>query len=98
MTRAPEDVTTSAETADLLEALRRRRGQREPVPAPGADADHDNDPIALFEALGESLEQDEPEPVKETSPAELGDTPHRKRRRESMPSWDEIVFGARTED
>ena len=30
--RADEPVVTSAETADLLEALRRRRGQREPLP------------------------------------------------------------------
>src|SRR5690606_19200207 len=30
--RAPDTTATSAETADLLEALRRRRGEREPQP------------------------------------------------------------------
>ena len=35
--RAPDHAVTSAETAALLEALRRRRGQREPMPVDEAD-------------------------------------------------------------
>ncbi len=100
MTRAPEEITTSAETADLLEALRRRRGQRDAPPALETEDEHDNDPIALFEALEEPPTPEEPSdrPVVDPAPAGLADSSHRKRRRESMPSWDEIVFGARTED
>ena len=43
---------TSSETADLLEALRRRRGQREPLP--GTDelaSSRTHAPVALFDAL-----------------------------------------------
>ena len=60
-------IVTSAETADLLEALRRRRGQREPLP--GIDevvASRAHSPVALFDALepgyDETPVEDEPEP------------------------------------
>lgn len=94
--RAPESQTTSPETADLLEALRRRRGQRESAPLVELDDDVDDvSPIALFDALETSQddEQDEPEPAPEPSPDN-----GRRRRRNAMPSWDEIVFGARTDE
>lgn len=95
--RAPESATTSPETADLLEALRRRRGQRETAPILDEpdDANADQSPIALFDAF-ESVpaESDEPEPAPE--PANEGNG--RRRRRNAMPSWDEIVFGARTDE
>ncbi len=101
--RAPDAPVTSAETADLLEALRRRRGQREPMPGeaePRKD-ERASSPVALFDALEPGYETpaepeasaDEPEPSPE-APAEQT----RRRGRTSMPSWDEIVFGARTED
>lgn len=107
--RAPGAQSTNPDTADLLEALRRRRGQREPAPAfdaeladhpasGGRDRSHDEDgsdrhpaPVALFDQA-----------VK--APAEEADTPteqedtRRRRGRTSMPSWDEIVFGARSDD
>ena len=67
--RAPESATTSPETADLLEALRRRRGQRETAPIldHSDDSDTDQNPIALFDAF-ESNEpgEDEPEAVSYT--------------------------------
>jgi len=99
--RAPDGAVTSAETADLLEALRRRRGQREPMPG---DASHDRNahsPVALFDALEPGYDDEavphedaaEP-PVEDTATGESA----RKKGRTSMPSWDEIVFGARTED
>ncbi len=95
--RAPESATTSPETADLLEALRRRRGQRETAPILDEPDDEstDQNPIALFDAF-ESIpaESDEPEPAPE--PANEGNG--RRRRRNAMPSWDEIVFGARTDE
>lgn len=101
--RAPESGSTNPETADLLEALRRRRGQRENAPliddhdgGPAADPT----PIALFDAFEtapvDPLPADEP-PV-DTTPDTPGDTNGRRRRRNAMPSWDEIVFGARTDE
>ncbi|MDQ0612751.1 hypothetical protein QF046_000392 [Microbacterium sp. W4I4] len=92
--RAPEESHSSAETADLLEALRRRRGQRESAPLFDDDAE-ESSPIALFDAV-----EDEPE-----KPAPAGPQPEsidsssgRRKRRNAMPSWDEIVFGARTDE
>jgi hypothetical protein len=95
--RAPESPTTSPETADLLEALRRRRGQRESAPVVEYDElpTSEPSPIAIFDAL--EVEDDEPEekPTPEPEPAQDG---NRRRRRNAMPSWDEIVFGARTDE
>ncbi|WP_248242179.1 septation protein SepH [Microbacterium kunmingense] len=104
--RATEPAVTSAETADLLEALRRRRGQREPLP--GADEARErvaaSQPVALFDAL-EPGYAETPEPSDDDAPTDRGaSSPHlaeaagRRKGRTSMPSWDEIVFGARGED
>lgn len=93
MTRAPEEVTTSADTADLLEALRRRRGQRETAPT-AADDEPELNPIALFDSL-DDIDDDAEEP---SDAAGAPESPGRKRRRGAMPSWDEIVFGARTDE
>jgi hypothetical protein len=97
--RAPDQSTTSAETADLLEALRRRRGQRESAPVAAEIDEHaepaqTSSPIALFDAL-EPEESPEERPTAQEVPQ---DASGRKRRRNAMPSWDEIVFGARTDD
>ncbi|OCG75393.1 septation protein SepH [Microbacterium sediminis] len=99
--RAPEDRATSPETADLLEALRRRRGQREAAPMSDLDesvARHpsrNGAPVALFDAMDEQppviTEAPEPEPDPEPEQS-------RRRGRAAMPSWDEIVFGARSDD
>lgn len=102
--RAPDQSTTSPDTADLLEALRRRRGQRENAPllddddfdAP-AEQPRNSSPIALFDAFeqdsGTPHEEPEPEPAQPAA-----ESSGRRRRRNAMPSWDEIVFGARTDD
>lgn len=98
--RAPESTTQSPETADLLEALRRRRGQRESAPITDAseDADeHEQSPISLFDGLDEPDE--EPEDERPTTPhSDSNDAGGRRRRRSALPSWDEIVFGARTDE
>lgn len=112
--RAPETQTTNPETADLLEALRRRRGQREaspivddaPVPDPEPSANtRDDEPdrnlIALFEDAFEPEQADESRtdaPVAPRDSPESNESSSRKRRRNAMPSWDEIVFGARTDE
>jgi len=93
--RAPEESHPNAETADLLEALRRRRGQRESAPLFGEDEHDDPAPIALFDAIEDEAPA-EPEPAPEPEPSEQPSG--RRKRRNAMPSWDEIVFGARTEE
>ncbi|HWT32528.1 MAG TPA: septation protein SepH [Microbacterium sp.] len=109
---APSDSTTSGDTADLLEALRRRRGQREPLPLP-EDDDGDTTPtlpvapVSIFDAFGSADAEpasgpadDELDILTDEPAARTGSTPGDSRRkgRTSMPSWDEIVFGARSED
>ena len=121
--RAPNDTAASSETADLLEALRRRRGQREPRPdgtdeqdagspspwaqsartgAPAAPDRRETAPIALFDALepgyaeDAAAEEQRPAPQSETPPAPESGV--RRKGRASLPSWDESVFGARTDE
>lgn len=101
--RADEPAVTSAETADLLEALRRRRGQREPLPgAEEVGASRGQSPVALFDALEPGYDEapvdlaDEPD--FDPQPSAVAEAGRRTKGRTSMPSWDEIVFGARTED
>jgi hypothetical protein len=122
--RAPEsDTADHNQTADLLEALRRRRGERESATfepeaseakepevsptddsrrAPGvhsvfggprAVTDVPDTPLEGIEAaLGFTAEVETP------APAAAPKSGSAKRQRASMPSWDEIVFGARSED
>ncbi|MFF0910603.1 septation protein SepH [Microbacterium enclense] len=101
--RAPDAPVTSAETADLLEALRRRRGQREPLPgmteqegAPRTGAA----PVALFDAVAVEPEhrEDDVETTASTDRPAPAETGRRPKGRPSMPSWDEIVFGARSDE
>ncbi|KRB37792.1 septation protein SepH [Microbacterium sp. Root180] len=99
--RADEPIATSAETADLLEALRRRRGQREPLPGTEeAASSRSHSPVALFDALEPGYDEavaDEIDEIEFEVPSAVAEAGRRKGRT-SMPSWDEIVFGARTED
>ncbi|MET4157930.1 septation protein SepH [Agromyces sp. PvR057] len=107
--RADEPAQALGETADLLEALRRRRGERE---AATSDADLQPElPLPVEPASSApqaSVEEELPE-ERPTSPARsiwggkasTGATNaprNSKKGRASMPSWDEIVFGARTDD
>ncbi|QIZ99014.1 septation protein SepH [Leifsonia sp. PS1209] len=112
------------QTADLLEALRRRRGEREAavydepvdvlrdVPEAG-DAPFRvvDEPIAIFDTPVEQApsapEQSAPStPSSQSSSASdpsgssasSASARASKKGRASMPSWDEIVFGARTDD
>ncbi|KAA9110518.1 septation protein SepH [Microbacterium rhizomatis] len=104
--RAPDATVTSSETADLLEALRRRRGQREPLP--GIDVvepSRGQAPMALFDALEPGYDEDPtfesgPVPIERASvdQAAANEAGARRKGRSSMPSWDEIVFGARTDE
>ena len=93
----PRDVH---QTADLLEALRKRRGERE------AAGLRDSQPQAVDVPLDTFDSTDVPSPAIPQSPLpsmpvernSTGPVRGGKRGRKSMPSWDEIVFGARTDD
>jgi len=117
--RAPEAATDHNQTADLLEALRRRRGEREAArfddpddaknahPATGSLRVIDV-PLDDFDAPERDIDTkpiDTPNPVARhpasgrsapSSPAT--GSPRARKGRASMPSWDEIVFGARSDD
>jgi hypothetical protein len=102
---APPRKATN-QTADLLEALRRRRGERDPM-----DPEHE-DPIAAHPSTGAVRLIDVPLDATSETPVGSAGTPSAgstgtgqqgisrgsRKNRASMPSWDEIVFGARTDD
>ena len=101
--RADAATVTSSETADLLEALRRRRGQRDPLPGTDqATPARSHAPVALFDALepgyDENSSADSDRARTEAEQSAVAEAAGRRKGRTSMPSWDEIVFGARTDD
>jgi hypothetical protein len=91
------------QTADLLEALRRRRGERDPM-----DLEHEES-MAAHPSTGSVRLIDIPMDTAADLPVISKGTPSagatretgplgKRRGRASMPSWDEIVFGARPDD
>lgn len=119
--RADEPAPPTGETADLLEALRRRRGERESVtgstermshPAPLAPTPPSvatpTPAAAPASAAPETATPRADDERVEESPAgtaaralwggKASSTTRSKKGRAAMPSWDEIVFGARTDD
>jgi hypothetical protein len=91
------------QTADLLEALRRRRGERDPM-----DLEHEES-MAAHPSTGSVRLIDIPLDTAADIPIISKGTPSagatrdsgplgKRRGRASMPSWDEIVFGARPDD
>lgn len=103
--RRSEPQDGLGQTADLLEALRRRRGERETSPA-GAEVERD-DQRGLIDIPLDDFEQESSEDAGQQTlagmeePAQPTPTerqPRARRGRASMPSWDDIVFGARSED
>ncbi|WP_431277425.1 septation protein SepH [Leifsonia poae] len=128
--RADETPRDLHQTADLLEALRRRRGEREaanyeapvddhvaPTPETVVDAP---EPLDIFDSLRDIAPDTESSDAPSGQPAPSASTPTPssvvptpltsssnstgpqgrvgRKGRASMPSWDEIVFGARTDD
>lgn len=96
------------QTAGLLEALRKRRGERESANYRDIDDDVLEDTIErttprLVDVPLDTFDQNTPADEK---PASIGSEHPRSHRaassarkgRASMPSWDEIVFGARTDE
>lgn len=114
VSRASAEPVDHNQTADLLEALRRRRGEREAASfddeslVPGAGSQ----PSGGFRIVDVPLDLPAEE-QRVTSPlqpglgsgghstsSQTGSQPGSKARRgrTAMPSWDEIVFGARPDD
>jgi hypothetical protein len=106
--RAPAaDEIESNQTADLLEALRRRRGEREAAnfseESVGADAKAAHPStgnIRLVDVPLDVFGDDGDDRPGNTAPQPNVFQPRASSRkgRASMPSWDEIVFGARSDD
>jgi hypothetical protein len=112
--RAPDESDTADhnQTADLLEALRRRRGEREAASFESGNTEEHpafRGPRALAKeptdiVIDTPLDGLEPEPAppgSQTATASLDTRVKQsaaRRQRAAMPSWDEIVFGARSED
>jgi hypothetical protein len=97
-----DDSAPTNQTADLLEALRRRRGERESIQydeLEDARSDHPSTgsirlvdvPLPSFEEEPNSTQQHSTQPQNLHQRAA-------KKGRATMPSWDEIVFGARSDD
>ena len=93
LTPEQDDLTN---TADLLEALRRKRLTREQeIEAEVAKANAIDDNLTEEVDLTQTQEvstDTKPNPVVGEAP------PAPKKGRSSVPSWDEIVFGTKTED
>lgn len=99
-----QPVAEPADTTDLLDALRRRRGERESARF-DEEREEPRNPITgnvrvLERVRTEQAETTEVRPgTKPGANPATGPVPTKGRRgRTSMPSWDEIVFGARPEE
>lgn len=98
-----EEGPESHQTADLLEALRRRRGERESArydDETNAMADHPSTgTIHLVDVPLDDFDEDESgDSAGQTRTIRNLTQKPAKRGRAAMPSWDEIVFGARSDD
>lgn len=112
----PSSEEPLSETADLLEALRKKRNARESVedlePHPSTEGlrvvELDSTDYISEEQPAEQGPKDAREidddfdsealPPPNAAPTEKDASPSPKRGRASIPSWDEIVFGTKTDD
>jgi hypothetical protein len=94
---APAEPESLSPTADLLEALRKKRAAASSTPEPKPIVE---DQSAVIDPEPEPEQHASPQgelgQVEEVAPAPV--TPAAKKGRPSMPSWDEIVFGTKTDD
>jgi len=91
------------QTADLLEALRRRRGERDPMDLEQEESMASHPSTGTVRLIDIPLDTATDNPVVSKGTPSAGVTrqtgPLGKRKgRTAMPSWDEIVFGARPDD
>jgi len=94
------------QTADLLDALRRRRGEREPANFDEIDEDltpriSPEPSMRLLDPPSAEDRQDAPAPAQKREAQQATapqPTTKSRRRRVAMPSWDDIVFGTKPDD
>lgn len=94
------DAGVGNQTADLLDALRRRRGEREPANFDAASEEDSTSAGAepsmrLLDPPTAEQRHDAPAPPQVTAPQP---TSKSRRRRVAMPSWDDIVFGTKPDE
>jgi hypothetical protein len=102
---AEADGYQKNQTQDLLEALRRRRGERETAsyaddePATLATQEHPSaGGIRLVTVPLDDYFDESPEPESVDEPQHSGPIKPLRKGRAAMPSWDDIVFGARNDE
>lgn len=91
----------SNQTADLLDALRRRRGERESASYGDEDAMAAHPSTGSIRIVDVPMPPMEPDELRSTlpQPTTPAAAPAKGRKgRTAMPSWDDIVFGARADD
>jgi hypothetical protein len=97
-----EERAPGNETADLLEALRRRRGEREAASFPDQQDAPRGTSVGVVDLPVSPVDDSDTAPQPEARPTAVPDadgrSDRRKRTRRAMPSWDEIVFGTRPDD
>lgn len=112
-----EEAPNLGQTADLLDALRRRRDEREEFEATEEQVEtHSNPVVSLHDVLRDEMDDDfSPVTASEpqTLPPQLEPTPpltpvgddtqsqepkRSGKGRPSIPSWDDILFGTRSEE
>lgn len=99
----PSPLDESGQTADLLDALRRRRGEREAAATDERESSRAAHPstgsIRIVELPLDTTSHDTDSPADDAAPAATPSSkPTARRGRAAMPTWDEIVFGARPDD
>ncbi len=98
----PAHEVTPAAPADLLEELQRRRGER--ANAMSSHPSTGSIPIIQLDANGDPIDPtiSAAEPVVAATPSDVFEEPtpsrSQRRTRPNMPTWDEIVFGARPDE
>ena len=107
---APETPSDHNQTADLLDALRRRRGEREAASFADDDsitAHPASNGIRLVDvpievpaddAQQSHHQETQPQPTLPQPTLPASGVSKARKGRASMPSWDDIVFGARPDD
>ena len=96
-----EDDDRMADTADLLEVLRRKRGEREPAPASNDESRSSHPATGGIHLVEDDSTDASVTPIGATNHFDDDDDPEPtppKKKRPEMPSWDDIVFGARGDE
>lgn len=97
-----EEPVDFGQTADLLDALRRRRGERDSQPQPVLSVVDAESSVSMStqradEFASRSHDPQETQPLDPSGHSDSGKVGTR-RGRQGMPSWDDILFGTRSDE